>query len=285
MYELPKNRTGLLCDLNECSRTNPFVQEAVIKHIRDKGLNRYSDPDAVELTEKIAEYVGVKPENVLTFPGCDVAIDAVVQAFPGTWTYEEPEYGYFVNTYGNYPGAMNVYLSCPNNPTGGQKIVTGASLILLDEAYTEFETGSAKYPQLVKKIVFLRSFSKAFGLADIRLGYAVSTKENIDKLRPFRKSKNVSGIAQVAGISALDSLGWMHQYVTEVNHAKRMLYGAFDEKGIRYTPSYANFILCENLPELEGITVRKFPFGKRVTVGGVAEAEQIIQSLDRTGDK
>ncbi len=123
-----------------------------------------------------------------------------------------------------------VYICNPNNPTG---TVISASILehlvkefnevlfIIDEAYYEFEKVTAKKLAIeCENIVICRTFSKAFGLASFRVGYAISSKSNISNLGKIRNPKNISACAQVAALAALEDIEYMTSYVGEVEKGK-----------------------------------------------------------------
>lgn len=123
-----------------------------------------------------------------------------------------------------------VYLCNPNNPTG--ELVDRKTIELLlsdyqdvlwivDEAYGEFSGQSVS--SLIDKyanLIVSRTFSKAFGLANFRIGYLISAPDNIRLLRHTRNSKNISTMAQEAVVAALGDVEWMENYVKDVREAR-----------------------------------------------------------------
>ena len=124
-------------------------------------------------------------------------------------------------------------------------------LVVFDEAYFEF-VDSPDYPDSLaliragrKNVIMLRTFSKAFGIAGIRIGYGIAQPELLAPLRAATESFPVNNLAQVAGLAALEDAEFMRRTV-EVNRAgRRFLHGEFDRLGLRYATSHTNFILVE----------------------------------------
>ncbi|MBO2590372.1 pyridoxal phosphate-dependent aminotransferase [Shewanella algae] len=149
-----------------------------------------------------------------------------------------------------------VYLCNPNNPTGNVYSTEQISyllkrfndvLFIIDEAYFEFnkQTG-AHLVSNFENILICRTFSKAFGLASIRFGYAIASSKNIEGLKRVRNSKSVSSFAQVAAEAALDDIDYMEKYVESVLAAKKKLISHFQDLDINvYESSGGNFVFID----------------------------------------
>jgi histidinol-phosphate aminotransferase len=201
-----------------------------------------------------------------------------------------------------------VFLTNPNNPTGttvGAREVDAfierlpsEILVVFDEAYFEYVEradypDSLRYARDGRNVVVLRTFSTAYGLAGIRLGYGAARPEIIQVLEQVREPFNVSVLAQAAGIAALGD----HEHLRrtrEMNHAgKCAFYAAFDELGLRYAPSEANFVWVDagrdsrevsDALMRRGVIVRAgaafgAPNHLRVTIGLPEENERFIREL------
>ncbi|EIE5864547.1 histidinol-phosphate transaminase [Vibrio alginolyticus] len=149
-----------------------------------------------------------------------------------------------------------VYLCNPNNPTGNiyspEEIKTlikrfNDVLFIVDEAYYEFNTNSAShFVNEYENILICRTFSKAFGLASIRFGYAISSKQNITGISKIRNPKSVSSFAQVAAMAALDDVEYMWQYVNEINCAKDIFIENLRNLGVKVLSSAGgNFVFVD----------------------------------------
>jgi histidinol-phosphate aminotransferase len=201
-----------------------------------------------------------------------------------------------------------VFIDNPINPTG--TIVTKEELdaffnqvpdhvlVVLDEAYYEYidhpdYPNSSKYFHERKNIVILRTFSKIYGLAGARLGYGIANGTIISNLMKLRISFNVNRISQHAGIAALDD----HEHVKrgrDVNEAgKAFLYDAYKKLGLKYVPTYGNFILVDfnkdsqivfEALQKNGIIARTikeygFPNALRITIGTEEQNRRLIKTL------
>lgn len=150
-----------------------------------------------------------------------------------------------------------IYICNPNNPLGyiipSNKIEEllvnyPETLFVIDEAYVEFSKRSCK--ELVRKyknILITRTMSKAFALANFRLGYLISSKENIEEISKIRNPKNISTFAQEAAIGALSDIKFMEEYVEEVINARTIFLNFLEkyELFLNVYQSEANFVLIK----------------------------------------
>ena len=198
-----------------------------------------------------------------------------------------------------------IWLCNPNNPTGtmfSEKVlldflesVPKHIVVVYDEAYNEYVT-SDEYPHdsisLLDKyenLLILRTFSKIYGLAALRVGYTIASEEilkNIDKIRP---PFNVNAVAQAAAIAALEDDDFVKKSYEVNKEGKEYLYKAFEEIGIWYAPSEANHIFLDSgrdcsevFVELQkkGVIIR--PMYKtfiRVSIGTMEENEYFMKSF------
>ncbi|WP_417521407.1 histidinol-phosphate transaminase [Marinobacter sp.] len=201
-----------------------------------------------------------------------------------------------------------VFVANPNNPTGTvhdsdaieaflDKIPQNV-LVVLDEAYCEYMTGEkdpdgvallSRFPNLI----VCRTFSKAWGLAALRVGYSISSPAIADILNRVRQPFNVNSLALAAATAVLDDEDYL-QRSREANTAGlKQLQKAFDEMGLRYIPSSGNFVAVEVGPHAmgvyqallaQGVIVRPvagygMPNHLRVSVGLPLENEQFIDAL------
>jgi len=203
-----------------------------------------------------------------------------------------------------------IFFCNPNNPTG--TIVTADEvdafmenvpddvLVVFDEAYYDF-VASDKYPDTLKyirkdrgNVMTMRTFSKAHGLAGVRLGYAIAMPEILAPLYVVKGVFAVNLLAQAAGLAALEDETFLKKSVA-ANHAGRLhLYGEFDRLGVRYVESHTNFVLVEIGPQAttirqrlleKGIMVQPcggygLPNCLRITVGDQAQNARLIEALE-----
>ncbi len=199
-----------------------------------------------------------------------------------------------------------IVLVTPNNPTGTSinekniiKIIKNAqkyeAIVLIDEAYFQFY-GRTSVP-LIKKydnLFVIQTFSKAFGLAGLRLGYIVSNKDNISVIRKALSPYSVNNAAVICAIAALKDLNYIKRYVQEVKRSKKILCNALDSLQIKYYPSDANFVLlnigskadyfCQKMRE-KGILVRNrsndvlLDGCVRITLGTNKQTRKLISAI------
>ena len=206
------------------------------------------------------------------------------------------------------PDTRIVFVSNPNNPTG--TMVDGAALdrfmarvpdhvvVALDEAYIELlppdkQPDTLKYVREGRHVFVMRTFSKTYGLAGLRIGYAVAPKHGIELLHRVRQPFNVNAMALEAARAALDDEAYVARTRRMVRGGLRQLERAFKRLGLEYVPSVANFILVKvgrgrelfEALQRRRVIVRPMdgyglPDYVRVTVGLKRENEHFIQALE-----
>lgn len=154
------------------------------------------------------------------------------------------------------PRTRLIFITNPTNPVG--TMVTQAELeafisrvpehvvVAIDEAYIEFageKTDCVKFVKEGRNVAVLRTFSKAYGLAGARCGYALTTPEIAELLNKARSPFNVNSFAQVGALAALDDREHIDRSVQMVNEGRRLFESYFEEKGLEFVPSHTNFIL------------------------------------------
>jgi histidinol-phosphate aminotransferase len=168
---------------------------------------------------------------------------------------------------------------------------------VLDEAYNEYldpelRFDSARWVEQFSNLVVTRTFSKAYGLAGLRVGYAMAQPRLTDLLNRVRQPFNVNSLAQAAATAALDDAAFLRQSYDINKAGKKTLYEAFGKLGLEYVPSYGNFILVKvgdaaavNLALLKrGVIVRPvagdgLPEWLRVSIGLPSENARFIEAL------
>jgi|YelNatPaOPRAMG01_1025707.scaffolds.fasta_scaffold10205_8 histidinol-phosphate aminotransferase len=152
-----------------------------------------------------------------------------------------------------------IFIANPNNPTGTYvnkkeldnfiNSLPKKTILVIDEAYDLF-VDVDDFPYGLdyirdKNVIVLKTFSKAYGLAGLRLGYAVSREDYIKYLEKARQPFNVNSLAQLAGCFALEDKKFLNRTRKTVLEGKYYLYRALDKLGLRYIPSVANFIMVD----------------------------------------
>src|SRR5712664_2337472 len=206
------------------------------------------------------------------------------------------------------PLTKMVFIANPNNPTA--TIVTAdevehfmsrlpeRTIVLFDEAYIEFAMGpdfpeTLQYIRKERKVVVLRTFSKAASLAGLRVGYGVADADAIALMNRIRQPFNVNSLSQVAALAALEDEAHILECVRMIEAGRHFLYDEFKRFGLQYVPSRANFILVDvgrNAADIyqqllhQGVIVRPMtPFGLetalRITVGTPEENRKLVKAL------
>jgi histidinol-phosphate aminotransferase len=170
------------------------------------------------------------------------------------------------------PRTRVVFLTNPNNPTGVgmpldairaiARAVPKDAIVFVDEAYAEF-AGTTFIPELAgfPNVVVGRTFSKAFGLAGLRIGCLVGAPDTLDPIRRAVPvySVNVAAIAAIR--AALGDLDHLHTYLRQVEESKALLYAACDRLGLSYVPSRSNFVLVCAGDRTDGLVKGAFERG------------------------
>ncbi|MBM3229176.1 histidinol-phosphate transaminase [Candidatus Parvarchaeota archaeon] len=256
-------------------------------------LNRYPDSDQNRLRDEIARYACVKRENILVGNGSDEIIDLCVRAFvePGENIISvEPGYSMygvcakaqggivrqvlldsrFQPNVGEIIGASDektkiVFLVSPNSPVGApvekatiEELAGKTNAILfVDEAYVEF--GGESVAALVDKyenLIVSRTFSKAWGLAGLRVGYAIASVKTIALLRGLKPPYNVNSLSAALVTKALaEGRGVMEENVAKMRKEREKLRGGLEELGFIVYPTVCNFLLAR--PPLGAKTAKR----------------------------
>jgi histidinol-phosphate aminotransferase len=201
-----------------------------------------------------------------------------------------------------------VWICTPNNPTGTYvkekefkeflSNVPKHVLVVSDEAYYEY-VDAEDYPETIPlleeypNLLILRTFSKAYGLAALRVGYGIGRPEFLQTVEPAREPFNVNSLAQIAAITALEDQDFIKDTVSKCKEGLAQYERFCKENGLGYYPSQTNFILIDfkrDADELfqalleKGYIVRSgsalgFPTSLRITIGTREQNEEIIQIL------
>ncbi|MCD6143855.1 histidinol-phosphate transaminase [Thermococcus sp.] len=315
-YKVLEGDYKIWLDKNE----NPFdipteIKEEILEELKNIPFNRYPHITADPLREKIAEFLGFEKGNIIVGNGSDELISLILKLFEGDHiVISSPTFGMYdffaklegidlvdvplderfklQNVEDYAENAKAIFICSPNNPTGNtqerEKIIsileTGAPVVL-DEAYIEFAEGSnVDLVNEYDNLIVLRTFSKAFGLAGVRVGYAVTSKEIIDYLNRIKPPFALNSLSMRIAELTLDHYDLVKQNINYIIKERDRIYKEF--KGYVY-PSEANFLLMKlNAYEFlleKGIVVRKLG-GRldghiRVTIGKKEENDELIKAL------
>jgi histidinol-phosphate aminotransferase len=205
------------------------------------------------------------------------------------------------------PNTQIVFVANPNNPTGtsvsGEKLASFLSrvprnvTVALDEAYVEFldkplDLVSEIRNGLKPNLILMRTFSKIYGLAGVRLGYGVAEPEFIANLEKIRQPFNVNAVAQAGAIAALDDTAHAERTRRITRQGLRLYSRAFRKMGLKFVPSSANFILVKvgdgqrvfaDLQK-QGVIVRpmasyKLPDWIRISIGTTKQNQRCLEAL------
>jgi len=292
-------------------------------------LHLYPRGSAPELTKKLARKWKVKEENLITGNGSDEILDLAARAYlsKGDWAagadstfsvyasvtrlagakYKALPLKNFYYPLEIFKSAKIIFICNPNNPTGtyhsNKKIfdflkkVPKDILVVLDMAYWEF-TGESEPPlnkwiKLFPNLLCTRTFSKLYGIAGLRVGYAVASEQIIAALKKIKPPFNTNYPAQVAAAAALDDVDFVEETL-KMNAAERDdLTFCFEVLGFEVLPSGANFVCVRigkyakevvALLENKGIVVRHLnsfgmPEWVRITVGTPEQNAQLLAHL------
>ena len=170
------------------------------------------------------------------------------------------------------PNTRVVFVTNPNNPTGADvpldaigtiaKRLPPGGVVFVDEAYAEF-AGVSFIPELdaYPNVIVGRTFSKAFGLAGLRIGCLVGAPDTMDAIRQAIPVYSVNVAAAVAIVAALDDLDHLNDYLAQVAKSKALLYAACDRLGLGYVPSQSNFVLVRAGEKTDALVTGAFARG------------------------
>lgn len=246
---------------------------------------KYGDPENAELRSAIAGHHGIAPENVMPGAGVDALLgltvrqyveqgDQVVNSLGGypTFNYHVAGYGGSLVTPAYHADradldalldaarksdAKLLYLANPDNPMGtwheGSDItafierVPETTMLILDEAYCECGPASAfpKFDTDRPNILRMRTFSKAYGLAGIRVGYVVGSKDAIKSFDKVRDHFAVNRIAQAAAIAALQDQDYLNAVVAQIKLGRDRIGAIASANGLQPIASATNFVAID----------------------------------------
>ncbi len=328
--EQPQDRRYIKLNTNENPYPpSPRVLEA-LRNAVTEDLRLYPDPTARELRIKAGEVYGVEPDDILAGNGSDDLLSMLFRACvdagaPTDVAYPVPTYSLY-DTLAQIQGAApktvpfgsefalpseallaigaRLYLICnPNSPSGTLTPVSviadfarrAKGIVVVDEAYADFARESALVLlRSCPNLVVLRTFSKSFSLAGMRVGLAFASREIIAELAKVKDSYNLDRLSIVAARAALEDLPFMQANVAKVKATREVLVRELEQMGFRVPPSEANFVFAKHpklgAPDLyralreRGILVRHFATpalrdGLRITVGTPEQNDALVSAL------
>lgn len=319
-----KGQASIFLDANENAFGSPL----------EKNYNRYPDPLQLDLKDAISKIKGVPIENTFLGNGSDEAIDLLYRAFcePGTDNVIilPPTYGMYevsaninnvevrkVNLLPNFQMDLDaiaeaidentklIFICSPNNPTGNSIVRTDIEtvlanfkgLVIIDEAYINYAKQRTFIKELTEypNLVVMQTFSKAWGLAALRLGMAFAARPVIDILNKIKPPYNINQATQDIALEALGNIAQVNDWIKITVEQREQLSGDLLELKMvkKVYPSDANFILVEveealttyNALVEQGIILRdrsKVTLCEgclRITIGTEKENELLLDAL------
>jgi len=307
---------------------SPRVRKALLAEA-NASLRLYPDPDATKLRRQAALTYGFDLSQVIAGNGSDDLLAMVARAFVGegdTLCCPTPTYTLYdtlVKIQGGkvagipYPedyslpaglaarGAKVTIVTTPNSPSG-TSIPTAAladladrlaGILVIDEAYADFaEETALSLAREKKNVIVLRTLSKSFSLAGMRVGLGFAPPAILAGMNKVRDSYNLGRLGQAAGEAALKDIGWMEKNIAKIRKTRAMLLSALPSLGFSPFPSQSNFVLAKRSrgrsakPVYEAlkrkkILVRYFDTPRlsgclRITVGTDDEIAALLAALE-----
>jgi histidinol-phosphate aminotransferase len=328
--EQPQDRRYIKLNTNENPYPpSPRVLDALRQALTDD-LRLYPDPTARDLRTKAGEVYGFEPDQIIAGNGSDDLLAMLFRACVEAG--KSPEVAYPVPTYSLYDtlaqiqgttpktvpfdgaftlpverllatGAKLNLICNPNSPSGtvtpvstlGDFARRAKGLVVVDEAYVDFARETAlSLLESCPNVVVLRTFSKSFSLAGMRIGLAFGSRELIAELNKVKDSYNLDRLSLVAARAALDDMPWMQANVDKIRDARAGLVRDLSDLGFRIPQSEANFLFATH-PKLggadlyrglreRGVLVRHFSTpalseGLRITVGTREQNGALVTAL------
>jgi histidinol dehydrogenase len=327
------------CDVDLSDNTNLFgappAALPALAAARAGTVTRYPSVYAPALKQALADMLDVEPSSITTGCGSDDLIDSAVRAFCETGAavaYPDPTFGMvpiFATMNATVPvpvplrpdfeldaGALLgtraalTYLCRPNNPTGTafdrretERVCRDAAgVVLVDEAYADYaDDHLVDVAVRSERCIVVRTLSKAFGLAGLRVGFAVGPAALIREVEKSRGPYKVSAVAEAAALAVLSGdAGWVQDRVREVRLNRDRLSSELAGRGVVHWPSAANFLLVQ-VPgsaadwngrlRARGVAVRPFPQLRhggeciRVSIGPWHMVQRFLDAFDRETEK
>ena len=307
---------------------------AALRRAINPTLRLYPEPLSDTLRSTAAQLYGVAPSNILAGNGSDEILSLLLRCFVGPGdrvAFPVPTYSLYDTLVEvedgraarvDFPADFSLpetlagqnapltFLCNPNAPSGTliglseieklARTVTG--ILVVDEAYVDFaeSEGASSLPLIrsLANLIVLRTFSKSFSLAGMRIGLAFSTEEIIAGMMKVKDSYNLNRLSLVAANAALQDPAWMTRNARRIQRSRKRLSAALTRMGFLVYPSHANFVLArkrgDNLKSLyeelkhRKILVRYFDAAGlqdclRITVGAPSEVEALLKELQAIG--
>ncbi len=327
----PSGGGWIKLNTNESVAASPRARKA-LESLPAAAYFRYPDPTALPLREALAKKFDLDVSQVVVGNGSDEILSLIIRAVCGpgdTVLSTDPAYSLYPVLAGSAGAAYEAiacddnfalkvpelsrrnpkvtFITSPNNPAGTAYPATtlaaicagGQNLVVIDEAYAEYaDTNALELLDRFENVAVVRTFSKAYGLAGMRVGYLLGPADLCACLLNLKDSYNVSAASQAAALAALSDAEWAEEMWADVRARRSSLVSELGRiKGLKPHPSQANFVLveCTEPPaaellaglEAEKILVRHLPHVRgaenalRITVGNAEELETLTAALRR----
>jgi histidinol-phosphate aminotransferase len=331
--EQPKQGEFLKLNTNE----NPYAPSPrVLERLRqacDERLRRYPDPDASGVKSRLSKLFGLPVESILVGNGSDELLNLAIRCFVGRAkrvVIPHPTYPYYeklvqlqdgllvkVNFEEDFTlprefidaSASMTIIANPNSPSGTlvsnemiEAVATGTEgVVILDEAYIDFsDVGGLQLLERFPNLIVMRTMSKSFSLAAMRIGYCFAQPPVIAGLAKAKEHYNIGLLAQIAAEAALDDLQYMKDNAERVKKVRTDLSSELRRLGFEVWDSAANFVLARierpKAADIYGelkrrhVLVRYFDDPRlrdclRISVGTDEEIAVLIEHLDEIIEK
>lgn len=306
----------------------PEVLEAIRRAATDD-VRLYPSPRCEKLRARLADRHGISPDMILVGNGSDEILRLLIQAYLGPGrlgAMVDPTYSLYKTLFQSTGSDYKVFLlyelerlpaeifesdwdmlllPVPNAPIGNVfsldelgKIARKGNMLVLDEAYIDFASG-VDHSALLRSygnVVLTRTFSKSFGLAGMRVGYAIGHAKVIDQLSRMADSYNVNRISQEAALGALEAEAYYRAKGELIQRDRAWLGSELRKRGFVVPESQANFLFARRADAralYEGLKARKILVryfsnprladGIRITIGTREELERLLAEIDAIG--
>lgn len=294
-------------------------------------LSRYPDSEAAELRKDLAEYAGVTPEQVMVGNGSDELILNILLTFGtgGRVLITNPTFSMYkihaliagarpvpiprradfsvdvpaLVCYARQPEARVIFLCSPNNPTGNSSTLEEIEsvlqqvgcLVVVDQAYLEF--GGVDCVELLNRypnLIILRTFSKAFALAGLRVGYMLAQPDVLRQIKKVKQPYNLNAFSQAAARVVLAQRDLFKEQINTLIEQRKVVFRALQEmEGVTAYHSDTNYLLFRTNYDSKviyqglldkGILIRKLggpelPGFLRMSIGTLEENQKFLQAL------
>jgi histidinol-phosphate/aromatic aminotransferase/cobyric acid decarboxylase-like protein/imidazoleglycerol phosphate dehydratase HisB len=279
-------------DGNTPASPSPYARPATVARALAQ-INDYDRGRYPKLREAIAKYQGVELENIVLASGSDDLILLCARTFASRGTIATvPARTYAVYRFAagmadativDDPATADLTFVCrPNNPTGELPDLPDKGRLVVDEAYAEY-AGVSAVDKINDGVIVLRTFSKAFGLAGARVGYAVASRENAEILLARQAPLPISGPSAALALAALANPPDVGPQIEE----RERMAAELTRMGLKPLKSYTNFLFIPTdkpgalvaalMPQ--GLVIRQFPDGVRISVRDREDDDLLLRAL------